>query len=303
MHIYILGSAAGGGFPQWNCACEHCNAVRHKNENYLERTQSSIAISENGRDWILCNVSPDIRQQLMDFKAIQKIAKIRGTGLCSIILMDSQLDHTIGLLSLREGCPIDVWCTEMVYQDLTQHFSVFNVLKHWHSGLRHRLIELDRSFTIPKFDYLDFQPILIHSAAPPYSPHRNDPHQGDNIALLIRDLKTKKQLFYAPCLGEINDELMEIFQESDCILIDGTFWSQEELIQLGISQKSANEMGHLPLSGESGSLSFLKQLKQTRKILIHINNTNPILNKASTEYAILQENSVEVAFDGMYIEL
>ncbi|MFI7816302.1 MBL fold metallo-hydrolase, partial [Acinetobacter baumannii] len=117
MHIYILGSAAGGGFPQWNCNCPNCHGVRTGTINAKVRTQSSIAISENGVNWILLNASPDIRQQLFDFKAAQPARKLRDTGITNVILMDSQLDHTTGLLTLREGCPMNVWCTEMVYQD------------------------------------------------------------------------------------------------------------------------------------------------------------------------------------------
>ena len=303
MYIYILGSAAGGGFPQWNCSCEHCVAVRDDNVNYKARTQSSIAISENGQDWVLCNASPDIRQQLYDFKEIHLKQQIRGLAIRSIILMDSQLDHTIGLLSLREGCPLDVWCTQMVYQDLTTHFPVFNILKHWNGGLKHHLIDLQQSFQVDGFSHLYFQPIVIRSAAPPYSPHRDDAHDGDNIALVIRDLTTDKQLFYAPGLKEISVELIKIMQDSDCILIDGTFWTNDELLQLGISQKKAQDMGHLYISGEDGSLNFLKSFQHARKILIHINNTNPILNEASSAYECLKEQNIEVAFDGMKIEL
>ncbi|ENX32037.1 coenzyme PQQ synthesis protein B [Acinetobacter colistiniresistens] len=303
MHIYILGSAAGGGFPQWNCNCPNCHGLRTGRIQAKVRTQSSIALSENGTDWILLNASPDIRQQLFDFKAAQPARKLRDTGIRDVILMDSQLDHTTGLLSLREGCPMNVWCTEMVYQDLSTGFPVFNMLKHWNGGLRYQKIDPHQAFKIAGFETLEFIPWVIQSAAPPYSPHRHDPHEGDNIALIIKDHKTQKQLFYAPGLGKIDEPIMQIMQQSDCVMIDGTLWTDDEMQQTGVGSKTGREMGHLYISGEGGSLSYLKQLSRPRKVLIHINNTNPILNENSAELAELKANAVEVAYDGMQIEL
>lgn len=303
MYIYVLGSAAGGGFPQWNCNCINCAGLRHGTLNAKPRTQSSIAVSENGIDWVLFNASPDIRQQLFDFKAAQPERALRDTGIKSVVLMDSQVDHTTGLLTLREGCPMDVWCTEMVHQDLTSGFPLFNMLKHWNGGLQHHSIDPHQSFKIKDFDQLEFIPLIIRSAAPPYSPHRNDPHDGDNIAMIIKDHKTQKQLFYAPGLGKIDDEVMQIMAESDCIMIDGTLWSDCEMQERGVGTKTGAEMGHLYIYGEGGSLSYLDQLDKPKKVYIHINNTNPILDEDSEEFAILKQHQVEVAFDGMTIKL
>ncbi|QIT17986.1 MULTISPECIES: pyrroloquinoline quinone biosynthesis protein PqqB [Acinetobacter] len=303
MYIYVLGSAAGGGFPQWNCNCPNCHGVRTGTIQAKARTQSSIAVSENGTDWVLLNASPDIRQQLFEFKAAQPARKLRDTGITSVILMDSQLDHTTGLLTLREGCPMNVWCTEMVHQDLTSGFPVFNMLKHWNGGLQYHEINPKQAFKINDFENLEFLPLIIKSAAPPYSPHRNDPHDGDNIALIIKDHKTQKQLFYAPGLGKIDDQIMQIMQGSDCVMIDGTLWTDDEMQQTGVGTKTGREMGHLYISGEGGSLSYLNQLSTPKKVLIHINNTNPILNENSSQFAELKANGVEVAYDGMQIEL
>jgi len=303
MYIYVLGSAAGGGFPQWNCNCPNCHGVRTGTIQAKARTQSSIAVSENGIDWVLLNASPDIRQQLFEFKAAQPARKLRDTGITSVILMDSQLDHTTGLLTLREGCPMNVWCTEMVHQDLTSGFPVFNMLKHWNGGLQYHEINPKQAFKIDGFENLEFLPLIIKSAAPPYSPHRNDPHDGDNIALIIKDHKTQKQLFYAPGLGKIDDQIMQIMQSSDCVMIDGTLWTDDEMQQTGVGTKTGREMGHLYISGEGGSLSYLNQLNTPKKVLIHINNTNPILNENSSQFAELKANGVEVAYDGMQIEL
>lgn len=303
MYIYVLGSAAGGGFPQWNCNCPNCHGVRTGSIQAKARTQSSIAVSENGTDWVLLNASPDIRQQLFEFKAAQPARKLRDTGITSVILMDSQLDHTTGLLTLREGCPMNVWCTEMVHQDLTSGFPVFNMLKHWNGGLQYNEINPKQAFKIDGFENLEFLPLIIKSAAPPYSPHRNDPHDGDNIALIIKDHSTQKQLFYAPGLGKIDDQIMQIMQSSDCVMIDGTLWTDDEMQQTGVGTKTGREMGHLYISGEGGSLSYLNQLSTPKKVLIHINNTNPILNENSSQFAELKANGVEVAYDGMQIEL
>ncbi|MCG9511575.1 pyrroloquinoline quinone biosynthesis protein PqqB [Acinetobacter lactucae] len=303
MYIYVLGSAAGGGFPQWNCNCPNCHGVRTGTIQAKARTQSSIAISENGTDWVLLNASPDIRQQLFEFKAAQPARKLRDTGITSVILMDSQLDHTTGLLTLREGCPMNVWCTEMVHQDLTSGFPVFNMLKHWNGGLQYHEINPKQAFKVDGFENLEFLPLIIKSAAPPYSPHRHDPHDGDNIALIIKDHKTQKQLFYAPGLGKIDDQIMQIMQSSDCVMIDGTLWTDDEMQQTGVGTKTGREMGHLYISGEGGSLSYLNQLSTPKKVLIHINNTNPILNENSSQFAELKANGVEVAYDGMQIEL
>ncbi|MCG9516852.1 pyrroloquinoline quinone biosynthesis protein PqqB [Acinetobacter pittii] len=303
MYIYVLGSAAGGGFPQWNCNCPNCHGVRTGTIQAKARTQSSIAVSENGTDWVLLNASPDIRQQLFEFKAAQPARKLRDTGITSVILMDSQLDHTTGLLTLREGCPMNVWCTEMVHQDLTSGFPVFNILKHWNGGLQYHEINPTQAFKVDGFENLEFLPLIIKSAAPPYSPHRHDPHDGDNIALIIKDHKTQKQLFYAPGLGKIDDQIMQIMQSSDCVMIDGTLWTDDEMQQTGVGTKTGREMGHLYISGEGGSLSYLNQLTTPKKVLIHINNTNPILNENSSQFAELKANGVEVAYDGMQIEL
>lgn len=303
MYIYVLGSAAGGGFPQWNCNCPNCHGVRTGTIQAKARTQSSIAVSENGTDWVLLNASPDIRQQLFEFKAAQPARKLRDTGITSVILMDSQLDHTTGLLTLREGCPMNVWCTEMVHQDLTSGFPVFNMLKHWNGGLQYHEINPKQAFKVDGFENLEFLPLIIKSAAPPYSPHRHDPHDGDNIALIIKDHKTQKQLFYAPGLGKIDDQIMQIMQSSDCVMIDGTLWTDDEMQQTGVGTKTGREMGHLYISGEGGSMSYLNQLSTPKKVLIHINNTNPILNEDSSQFAELKANGVEVAYDGMQIEL
>lgn len=303
MFIQILGSAAGGGFPQWNCNCTNCAGLRAGTLRGQARTQSSIAISDNGVDWILCNASPDIRAQLEAFPALQPARKPRDTAIGAIILLDSQIDHTTGLLTLREGCPHEVWCTEMVHQDLITGFPLFNMLEHWNGGLKWNPIALDGSFVIPACPNLVITPIPLRSSAPPYSPHRNDPHPGDNIGLFIEDRRTGGKLFYAPGLGQVSEALLGTMRGADCLLVDGTLWRDDEMRVREVGDKLGSEMGHLPQSGPGGMIEVLDGLPAARKILIHINNTNPILDQDSPERAMLDEHGIEVAFDGMSIGL
>lgn len=304
MHIRILGSAAGGGFPQWNCNCRNCRGVRDGSVIAQPRTQSSIALSDDGENWILCNASPDIRAQLASFPALQPARRLRDSAIAAIVLLDSQIDHTTGLLSLREGCPHEVWCTEMVHQDLSTGFPLFPMLSHWNGGLKHNLIALDAEpFSIPACPGLRITAIALRSSAPPYSPHRGNPHPGDNIGLFVEDLSTGGKLFYAPGLGQVDDDLLHWMRRADCLLVDGTLWRDDEMRVCEVGDKLGSEMGHLAQSGPGGMIEVLDDIAGPRKVLIHINNTNPILDIASPERAELDAHGIEVAFDGMGIYL
>jgi len=303
MHVQILGSAAGGGFPQWNCNCRNCDGLRRGTLNAKARTQSSIALTDDGVNWILCNASPDIRTQLEQTPVLQPARSVRDTAIRAIVLMDSQIDHVTGLLTLREGCPHEVWCTDMVHEDLQTGFPLFPMLSHWNGGLQRRRIGLGEPFRIPACPALEFLPIPLRSAAPPYSPHRNDPHPGDNIGLLVRDTKTGGVLFYAPGLGQPDDGLLATMRDADCLLVDGTLWRDDEMAFAGVGDKLGSEMGHLQQSGPGGMIELLDAQPASRKVLIHINNTNPILDEDSAERAELVAHGIEVAHDGMQIVL
>ncbi|SDT13387.1 pyrroloquinoline quinone biosynthesis protein B [Halopseudomonas sabulinigri] len=303
MHVQILGSAAGGGFPQWNCNCRNCDGLRRGTLNAKARTQSSIALSDDGVNWILCNASPDIRTQLEQTPVLQPARAVRDTAIRAIVLMDSQIDHVTGLLTLREGCPHEVWCTDMVHEDLQTGFPLFPMLSHWNGGLQRRGIGLGEPFRIPACPALEFLPIPLRSAAPPYSPHRNDPHPGDNIGLLVRDTNTGGVLFYAPGLGQPDEGLLATMRDADCLLVDGTLWRDDEMAFAGVGDKLGSEMGHLQQSGPGGMIELLDAQPASRKVLIHINNTNPILDEDSAERAELVAHGIEVAHDGMQIVL
>ncbi len=304
MHIQILGSAAGGGFPQWNCNCRNCAGLRAGTLNAEARTQSSIALSDDGVNWVLCNASPDIRAQIEAFPALQPARRLRDTAIAAVLLMDSQIDHVTGLLTLREGCPHSVWCTEMVHQDLTSGFPLFTMLQHWNGGLAWNPIALDgEPFSIPACPGLRFTAIALRSSAPPYSPHRGNPHPGDNIGLFVEDLRTGGSLFYAPGLGQVDEALLGWMRRADCLLVDGTLWRDDEMRLCEVGDKLGSEMGHLPQSGPGGMLEVLDGLQDKRRVLIHINNTNPILDADSAERAELDARGIEVARDGMAIRL
>ncbi len=304
MNIRILGSAAGGGFPQWNCNCVNCKGVRNGSINAKPRTQSSIAVSENGIDWILINASPDILSQLRASPALQPARAIRDSGIAAVILMDAQVDHVTGLLMLRErSSPLPLHATSQVFDDLSAGLPLLNVLSHY-CGIDRQTIQPDGgAFTVAPLANTQFTPISLSSKAPPYSPHRNDPHPGDNIGLTITNQRTGARLFYAPGLGSISAEVEAAMQAADVLLVDGTFWTEDEMITLGLSKKPASEMGHLPQSGPGGMIDVLDRMPARRKILIHINNSNPILREDSAERALLTQHGIELAADGMDINL
>ncbi len=304
MRIRVLGAGAGGGFPQWNCNCHNCRRVRSGEMRGLKRTQSSIAVSSDGRHWLLFNASPDIRAQLEAFPDIQPREGVRDTGIRAILLIDSQIDHTTGLLMLRESTrPLDIYCSEMVRQDLSSGFPLFTMLEHY-CKVNHHPVPLDGSgFEIPGIADLKIHTHALKSKAPPYSPHRHDPHPGDNIGVIVEQISTGHRLYYAPGLGEIEPHVGAAMADADCVLVDGTFWQHDEMARAGICEKLALDMGHLPQSGEGGMIETLTGIAKGRKILIHINNTNPILDEDSPERKTLDEAGIEVAYDGLEINL
>jgi len=267
INIRVLGSAAGGGYPQWNCNCETCRGHRDGSIQSIARTQSSIAVSSD------------------------------------VMLMDSQIDHTTGLLSLREhSTKLPLYCTQMVYNDLTSGFPVIKMLEHYCGVDWHEISLAEQWFSVPPIENIEFRALVIDSKAPPYSPHRHDPHPGDNIAVIIRSKESGKTLFYSPGLGGLTESTREVMRNVDCLMVDGTTWTNEEMQQRGVGSKLASEMGHLQQSGSGGMLEELRDL-DSRKILIHINNTNPILDPYSAQSKELTSAGVEVAHDGMHVIL
>ncbi|MDR3388191.1 MAG: pyrroloquinoline quinone biosynthesis protein PqqB [Rudaea sp.] len=305
MHIHVLGSAAGGGFPQWNCNCRNCDGVRKATVRARARTQSSIALSGDGVNWLLCNASPDLLSQLRAFPQSQPARALRDTAIAAVLLIDAQIDHTTGLYMLREHHrPLQVWCTDPVAEDLERGNPLLGLLGHYCGARRHRIPIDGTAFEIADVPGLRLTALPLRSKAPPYSPHRDEPVAGDNIGLLVECTHAGKRLFYAPGLGEIEPQVWQAMLDCDVLMIDGTCWRDDELIALGVSRKRARDMGHLPLHGTGGTLDWLDRLpRATRKILIHINNTNPILDEDSVEHARVRSAGIELAFDGMELSL
>ena len=304
MKIRVLGSAAGGGFPQWNCNCPNCSGYRAGTLRAGARTQSSIAVAA-GTSWVLVNASPDVLAQLQSHPDLQPGRAIRDSAIVAIILVDGQVDHTTGLYMLRESVrPWPIWCTDSTFADLTQGNPVFGVLGYF-CGVDRRRIDLDGAgFTVDALQGVRWCALPVAGKPAPYSPHRDSPVAGDNLALIIEDESTGRTAVYAPGLSAIDDRVWRAMQSAACVLVDGTFWTDDEMIRLGISSKRARDIGHLPQSGAGGMLEWLDRLPPaTRRILIHINNTNPILDESSPESAELSRRGVEVARDGMEIVL
>ena len=305
MHIHVLGAGAGGGFPQWNCNCFNCDGLRKGTIKATKRTQSSVCVSGDGVNWVLFNASPDVLQQIQEFGPLQPGRTVRDSGIVGIVLIDAQIDHTTGLLMLREGqVKREIYCTDMVYQDLTTGNPLLTILGHY-CGINHHQVPTDgqASFEVAGANNLRFTAVALKSAAPPYSPHRNDPHPGDTIGVLIEEISSGKKCWYSPGLGEIEPHLPALMNQADCIMVDGTFWTNTEMIDMGLMTKTARSIGHNPQSGEGGMIEKLDEFDASRKVLIHINNTNPILREDSAERAELTKHGIEVAYDGMDIIL
>jgi pyrroloquinoline quinone biosynthesis protein B len=306
MRITILGSAAGGGFPQWNCNCRNCAGVRNGSVRAKARTQSSIFVrDDHGVAGVLCNASPDVLEQIRSRAELQPARQLRDTAIAGVVLVDGQVDHATGLLMLRErGSPLPVWCTPAVADDLNGGYPVFRVLQHY-CGVDHHPIPLDgASFQVPGVPGLSLRALPLAGKAAPYSPHREHGAPGDNIGLTISDRERGVSVFYAPGLMEVSPRVFDAMAGADAVLVDGTFWTDDEMIGLGLSTHTARDIGHLALSGSGGMIEQLARLPaRTRRYLIHINNTNPILDEDSPQRQALAEARIAVCEDGMEIVL
>jgi pyrroloquinoline quinone biosynthesis protein B len=308
MKILVLGSGAGGGFPQWNCNCANCAGQRSGSVRALERTQSSIAVSGDGLSWVLLNASPDIGEQIRRHPQLHPRQGLRDTPIKAVVLMDAQIDHVTGLLGLREGPCIDLYATPCVFEDLTSGLPLLNVLQHY-CGTRWHMLPVDgdrlgAEFEIEAVPTLRFTALAIPGKAPPYSPHRREQMTGDNIALRIDDLSDGRSLFYSPGLAHVGELELGWMNDADCVLVDGTFWHEDEMQRAGLGSKTASDMGHLPqqgFEGRPGMVDALRGSAAARKVLIHINNSNPILDEGGAPRRLLAALGIEVAYDGMEI--
>jgi pyrroloquinoline quinone biosynthesis protein B len=306
VRIHVLGSAAGGGFPQWNCNCRNCSGLRNGTLRAVARTQSSIAVAgPDAAAWALVNASPDILAQLRAHPELQPARAPRDTAIAGVVLVDAQIDHSTGLFMLRESTrPLAIWCTDAAYADLTGGNPIFTVLGHYCGIDRRRMDEAGGEFAVEGVAGVTWRALAVAGKPAPYSPHRSAPVAGDNVALVIGDRASGRTAVYAPGLAALESAIWSALEAAVCVLVDGTFWSDDEMIAQGLSSKRARDLGHLPQSGPGGMLEALARLpRTTRKILIHVNNTNPILDEDSPERAALTRAGVEVASDRMEIAL
>ncbi len=334
MRVKILGSAAGGAFPQWNCGCANCRGLRAGSFRGKARSQAQAAISNDGKTWFLLGASPDLRAQIeatpeLHPQELNRQSDVRQSPIAGAVLANADIDHVLGLLLLRELQPLRVYATESVRRIVSEDNSMFAMLRRvpgqvaW-TGFAPRVPFrlLDASGTDSG---LSCRALSLGAHYPAYvSPQRQgELDSGEaSLGLIIesKNVESKmaestpvestivgtslgKRLAYMPAVPQINEELLKEFESADVLLFDGTFWSDDELIRIQGSGQTARQMGHVPVSSADGSLRRLAGLRRPRKIYVHINNTNPMLNEAGPEYAQVREAGWEIAEDGWQFDL
>lgn len=313
MWVRILGSAAGGGYPQWNCACPVCRAVRDGSRPARSRTQSSIAVSPDYRHWFLLNASPDIHAQIESFPALRPSgvpagAVSRAVPAQSVLLTDAELDHTLGLLLLREGRGLEVHATEAARDTLWNGTSLLRTLEAY-CPVRWKHVVPGRD--TPLGDGLSYRAFDVPTTKRPRFDSGNGNGNGDGsgngkgrvVGYRLTDARTGGVLVYLPCVQRLTEPVQRELAGCACLLIDGTCWDDDELIRLGAGGKTAREMGHLPISGPGGSLEQIAPLPIGEKVYIHINNTNPILLEDAPERRALERHDIGVAVDGLELRV
>src|SRR6185437_1771319 len=304
MWVRVLGSAAGGGYPQWNCACPVCQAVRDHSRPGRSRTQSSVAVSADYQQWFLLNASPDIHAQIEAFAALQPRRGPDGgrvVPLQAVLLTDAELDHTLGLLLLREGRGLEIHATATTRDTLWDGTSLLRTLEaycpvKWEPVVPGRSVPLGDGLSYRAFDVPTKKPARFGAGNASDS-------VGRVVGYRLSDDRTGRALIYLPSVQELTAPVYGELADGACLLVDGTCWRDDELIRLGVAGKTAREMGHLPISGPGGSLELLSALPIERKIYIHINNTNPVLLEDAPERRIVERQGAEIAVDGMELQV
>jgi pyrroloquinoline quinone biosynthesis protein B len=300
MRVRVLGSAAGGGFPQWNCDCPGCRAVRDGSRPARPRTQSSVAVSADGRGWFLLNASPDIHRQIESFAALHP-GSGRAVPIEAVLLSDAELDHTLGLLLLREGRGVRVYGTEATREVMQNGSGLLRTLQaycpvDWRPVVPGADISLADRLSCRAFD------VPTRKRARFAAVGQEDP-KGRVVGYRVTDERTGRVMVFLPCVQELAGDVRAELDGCTCLLVDGTCWTDDELIRLGLAGKTAREMGHLPVGGPGGSLELLSPLPIERKIYIHVNNSNPILLEDSPERRAVTARGMEVAVDGLELRI
>jgi pyrroloquinoline quinone biosynthesis protein B len=309
MRIKILGSAAGGGFPQWNCNCRNCECSRAGTFKGKSRTQTQVAISNDDRTWFLLNTSPDLRLQIEATLALHPQNAGRGSPIAGVLLTSGDIDQIAGLLSLRELQTFRVYCTSSIRRILRDDNSMFAMLNRVPDQVVWTEIPSDGSFsllTVAGDDSgIGCTVFSLGSRYPAYVSRERVTSLKPEEALLgvIVTSSSGKRLAYMPAVPAVDDSLLQRLEDAYLLLFDGTFWSDDELIRVQGGGSTAREMGHVPVSGADGSLRRLAGLRRPRKVFVHLNNTNPMLDESGPEYAEIRAAGWEVAEDGWTLEL
>jgi pyrroloquinoline quinone biosynthesis protein B len=302
MHVILLGTAAGGGFPQWNCWCPPCRVARRDPARAHPRTQSSAAISADGARWFLLNASPDVREQLPRLNGAEP-AGLRHVPVSGVITTDAELDHTLGLALLREGRLIQLYATRAVLEVL-QHDSRILPVTWAFARVMITELALERAEPLRYPDGGETGLTLTAFAVagdPPRFARRDLP--GHTVGLIIEDTATGGRLAFVPGCGALDDALLARLARADLLLFDGTFWTDDEMVTLGLSDRTARQMDHLPVSGADGSLARLTALPCRQRVYTHINNSNPMLIEDSAERRAVESAGMTVGDDGMRFSL
>lgn len=306
MHVVVLGAAAGGGVPQWNCNCGVCHAAR--NDTKLQATQASLAVSADGEHWFLVNASPDLRQQLTATHRLHPtVGHLRHSPIAGVILTNGEVDAVAGLLSLREGWPFTIYAHERVLSILKSN-SIFNVLDH--TRVHRRPIAFDVAFEPTLSDGspsgLEVLPFAVPGKRALYLEDRGMPEgaeedPGDTLGLRIANKKTGKHLYFIAACAALTADLGRRLTGAPLVFFDGTLWQDDELIAGGLGAKTGRRMGHMSMSGDNGAIYAFADLGIARKIFLHINNSNPALLPGSAERKIAEEAGWQIPYDGMEI--
>jgi pyrroloquinoline quinone biosynthesis protein B len=307
MLIRVLGSAAGGGFPQWNCGCDNCRGVRGGTIRARARTQESVAVSTDAGDrWVLLNCSPEIRSQIESAPPLHPRAP-RHSPIAAIVLTNGDLDHCLGLLSLRESHRLLIYATESVERGFTRGNVLYRTLERfpgqvtWHHvkvGREDDLVDVDGRAT-----GLTVEAVVVPGKAPVHLERQRPADPEDNVGVRIREPRTGRVLAYLSAAGGITDVVRQAIAGADALFFDGTFWSSDELPARGLGAKRAEDMAHLPVGGPDGSLAALADIRAGRRVYIHVNNTNPMLREDSAEHAAVAAAGWDIAWDGMEVRL
>lgn len=298
MRIIVLGSAAGGGFPQWNCLCPVCRLAWAGDRRVTPATQSSLAVSGDGERWLLLNASPDLRQQILATPQLHPRGKNRGSPIAAIFFTSGDVDHITGLLTLREQQSFSVFGSKTTLAEVCG--GVFGVLNrelvHLKRVVPDEPVETGIGLSVTPFSVPGKVPLYNEAGAVEIGTEGEE-----TLGLEISD--GAERFFYIPGCAEVTSRLRERLRDADLLFFDGTTFTDDEMVRLGLSTKTAWRMGHIAMSGENGSMRRLADLGVRRKIYVHINNTNPVLVEDSAERVEVEAAGWEVAYDGMEVKL